>query len=187
MRRCLRISASLEPGALPSGCSRWRAGSLASRPSSLRTCSHERLPPLAAAAGGAAEFLAGAPEAEDGLGITALGPLAQVLHIPRVGERDAGGIPGGPVVSFGTRSQDDRPLVLVEGEQEPRLACAPEVRPPFPEVAHGHSAFDVIGGELKARIALAQQLKPRVDCGHRRDWAGQRRPESRTILTYQVQ
>src|ERR1700727_784626 len=98
MRRCLRISASLEPGALPSGCSRWRAGSLASRPSSLRTCSHELPPP---AAGGATEFLAGAPEAEDGLGITTLGPLAQVLHIPRVGERDAGGIPGGPVVSFG--------------------------------------------------------------------------------------
>jgi hypothetical protein len=78
----------------------------------LRTCSRELLPPPAA--GGAAEFLAGAPEAEDGLGIAALGPLAQVLHISRVGERDAGRISGGPVVSLSTRGQDDRALVLVE-------------------------------------------------------------------------
>src|ERR1700733_7601320 len=137
MRRSLRISASLWAPAPASKRARWRATSAVSRPSSPRTCSHERPPAVGgAASGGTAGFPADAPGAGECLGIAAVGPLSQILDVPRVGERDVIDVPpSGPVDFLGARDQNDGRPALIEGEQEPWLACAARTRAEFPEVA----------------------------------------------------
>src|SRR6202034_2829814 len=79
--------------------------------------------------GGAAGVRADAQGAGECLGIAAVGPLSQILDVPRVGERDVIDVPpSGPVDFLGARDQNDGRPALIEGEQEPWLACAARTR-----------------------------------------------------------
>lgn len=98
------------------------------------------LPPTAVGLGGRVERcargLGRCPGAGDGLGISAFGPLLQILDVPRVGEWHAIGIPLGPVLHLGARNQGDCCPTLIEGEQNPWSARTVRIRAKFSEVAH---------------------------------------------------